>query len=241
MQDPFLTHEQLKHLATDSESVNKDNFRRKSTNKTIKGEVETISYGKLLSHIAAVHPRENGKVFSCCVDIGCFPCCYWNKKPIGVEGVEVVEIAEVNKQIGLGPTLFMMLTKSLSYFFLLMTILNLPIMWLYYSANYEENYWTANADVPARLLEDISKDETSSETASAFQNLLDIMEKTSIGNIGRLKAGCFKVKMGAQNRGFEPFLSCAMGTMFSGEDGDLIRVGYIGDAKSNCNSDFSAP
>jgi hypothetical protein len=197
----------LRHLATDSESVANDNIRRKLTVKTNKGEVEAISYGKLLSHIAAVHPRENGKVFGCCVDIGCFPCCYWNKKPIakglnpldtiGVEGVEVVEIAEVNKQIGLGPTLFMMLTKSLGYFFLLMTILNLPIMWLYYSANYEENYWTANADVPTRLLEDISKDETSSETASAFQNLLDIMDKTSIGNIGRLKAGCFRVKMGA--------------------------------------------
>ena len=36
--------------------------------------------------------------------------------------------APVNKQMGLGPTLFMMTTKAFFYFFLLMTIVNLPVM-----------------------------------------------------------------------------------------------------------------
>ena len=51
------------------------------------------------------------------------------------DGIAVVEIKDVNSQIGLGPTLFMMTTKAFFYFFILMTIINIPVMMLYYNAN----------------------------------------------------------------------------------------------------------
>jgi hypothetical protein len=65
----------------------------------------------------------------------------------------VVSVSRVQEEIGLGPTMFMMMTKALATFFLLMTILNLPVMWLYYSANLEES------STGARILQSAEEDQ----------------------------------------------------------------------------------
>lgn len=130
----------------------------------------------------------------------------------------------------------MMTTKAFFYFFVLMTILNLPIMWLYFSAQIEDipdaSLTSILSNPFSRFLQD---EETASIEGSAFQDVLDIIDKTSIGNIGRFKAGCYEVDLDQPND--SPFLSCAMGTMTISEN--TIRVGTIGAADTGCTSDLS--
>lgn len=45
---------------------------------------------------------------------------------------------EMSKQLGIGPTLFLMSTKAMSWFFLVLTIINFPVMFFYYSGNAAE-------------------------------------------------------------------------------------------------------
>lgn len=44
-------------------------------------------------------------------------------------------------EIGIGPSLFLLTTRSLIYLFLILTLLNLPVMYFYYHGNVvtEEN------------------------------------------------------------------------------------------------------
>jgi hypothetical protein len=115
------------------------------------------------------------------------------------DDVIVVDIKEVNKEIGLGPTLFMMMTKALAYFFVLITIINLPIMWLYYSANVEETSSSRllSVTIPNPLHRFLSEDEASQDDVSSFQNFLDSIDKMSLGNLGRLTNGCYEVDLAA--------------------------------------------
>lgn len=136
--------------------------------------------------------------------MGCFPCFCWARRVLyeghgglrAEDDVIVVDIKEVNKEIGLGPTLFMMMTKALAYFFVIVTIINLPIMWLYYSASVEEvgEARLLSVTVPDPLHRYLSSedDEVSQEDVSSFNSILD---KLSLGNLGRLKNGCRKVSM----------------------------------------------
>jgi hypothetical protein len=41
------------------------------------------------------------------------------------------EVSEMAQEIGIGPTMFLMSTKSLSMFFLLLTLINLSLMFIY--------------------------------------------------------------------------------------------------------------
>jgi hypothetical protein len=45
------------------------------------------------------------------------------------------EVSEMAQAIGIGPTMFLMSTKSLSMFFLLLTLINLSLMFMYSGAN----------------------------------------------------------------------------------------------------------
>ena len=47
------------------------------------------------------------------------------------------DTTELAKQIGIGPTLFLMSTKALSAFFFLIAILNVPVMMFYSNGNTE--------------------------------------------------------------------------------------------------------
>lgn len=67
------------------------------------------------------------------------------------------------KQIGVGPTLFLMSTKALAWFFLFLTILNIPVLLFY------------------------SKGNVSSERAETGK---DIFAYLSLGNIGQSSDSC---------------------------------------------------
>lgn len=91
---------------------------------------EKISYYKTKRHIYDQHPikvdpetheEERFGVFD---ELGFLPigkCCE-------------KDIEEMAQQIGIGPTLFLLSTKALGYFFLFVTILSLPIIVFYANA-----------------------------------------------------------------------------------------------------------
>ena len=57
-----------------------------------------------------------------------FTCCSKKK----------TKISELSKEIGLGPSIFLMSTKSMIFLFFWLTILNLPVYVLFYKANDQE-------------------------------------------------------------------------------------------------------
>lgn len=76
-------------------------------------------------------------------------------------------IRQIHKQIGLGPSLLLLTTKALTSFFLLLTIINIPMFIVLVNAQGEDSNLT-------------------------FSNLtpLDIFAKTSIGNLGESIPSC---------------------------------------------------
>lgn len=57
-----------------------------------------------------------------------FTCCSKKKE----------SISELSKEIGLGPSIFLMSTKSMIFLFFCLTLLNLPVYYLFYKANDDE-------------------------------------------------------------------------------------------------------
>ena len=74
------------------------------------------------------------------------------------------------KQIGVGPALFLMSTRALAWFFLFLTILNIPVMLFYGLGNRDSN-------------------DTQSVTESPFTVL-------SLGNVGQSTAACGETNYG---------------------------------------------
>ena len=67
------------------------------------------------------------------------------------------------KQIGIGPTLFLMSTKALSWLFLILTILNLPVMIFYFNG---------------------------SGGTDSQKGLKDLFVQLSLGNVGESSQAC---------------------------------------------------
>ena len=93
------------------------------------------SYSKLKANIGYLHPRNNSKEgsfkFGICDNLGRYPCpCPCQKTTITSE-----DITQMGKEIGVGPALFLMTTKTLIWFFILMTILNLPVYLFLFNSN----------------------------------------------------------------------------------------------------------
>lgn len=61
-------------------------------------------------------------------------CCF-KRKMLDNKDQRVIDISEVNSELGLGASLFMMTTKAMAWFFLVLTILNLPAMIFFYHGN----------------------------------------------------------------------------------------------------------
>jgi hypothetical protein len=58
-------------------------------------------------------------------NLGALPVCKCCKKPT----------SDMAKQIGIGPSLFLMSTKALAWFFLFLSIVNIPILLFYSKGN----------------------------------------------------------------------------------------------------------
>jgi hypothetical protein len=84
---------------------------------------ERISYDKLKKHISELHPRDNkDRIFSMFDRISLLP----------VMNCWIQEPSELQKQLGMGPTLFLMSTRFMAWLFLLLTIINIPVFAYYF-------------------------------------------------------------------------------------------------------------
>ena len=78
------------------------------------------------------------------------------------------QTTEMAKQLGVGPTLFLMSTKALSCFFIFLTILNIPVIGFYYLGNSSDNQ---------------------------ISQFTDIFALTSMGNVGQSGYSCGEVNV----------------------------------------------
>lgn len=88
------------------------------------------SYVTLMAHIGAMHPRKvqdetGGRTFGICDELGYYPVCWCKQKPV----------SPMAKEIGLGPTMFLISAKALAWFFVVLTILNVPTYMFFYESN----------------------------------------------------------------------------------------------------------
>ena len=99
--------------------------------------VGPLSYQKVQVHKYDSHPRDryNQEEFKgwCDADISYIP--FWCD-PLVWQDEWVTPVA---REIGLGPTLFLMTLKAFMWLFLFFTVLNIPLMIFYASGNMQES------------------------------------------------------------------------------------------------------
>ena len=92
-----------------------------------KAEAE-LDPDQLDTYIKMMHPRKDGKTFGICDNMNSFSifrhCCS-----------KFVPITKMSKEVGLGPSLFLMSANSLAWMFMLLAILNIPVYLFYYQAS----------------------------------------------------------------------------------------------------------
>lgn len=132
------------------------------------------SYLKLMKHISSMHPRKElndtgGKKFGICDELGFYPLCCCKQRAV----------SPMAKEIGLGPTMFLISAKTLAWFFVVLTILNVPTYMFFYKSNQTANCSTSD--------------------------LQGCFDKLSMGSIGQSEIACATVNF-AKSRELE--LAC---------------------------------
>ena len=97
---------------------------------------EKLNYTELMAHIRNTHPTNDEApnaedadyvMFSICDRLGSLkpsiPCCKTDTPTL------------MARQLGLGPTLFLMSTKAFACLFFFLTILNIPVLMFYATGN----------------------------------------------------------------------------------------------------------
>jgi len=101
--------------------------------------------------------------FGVCEELGTLPICKRCVK----------DTSPMAKQVGVGPALFLMSTKALSWFFLFLTILNIPVMLFYGRGNGQGN-----------------------DASSIVSSPSDAFTVLSLGNVGQSSAACGETNYG---------------------------------------------
>lgn len=99
---------------------------------------ELVSYYKLMAYIKETHPRdEQGRAIPVCATVGCLPCCgcCWKTEKNPRTREDTIRITKMAQQIGIGPQLLLMVTKSFAWLFFVLTIFNLPVFFFFFSGN----------------------------------------------------------------------------------------------------------
>lgn len=139
---------------------------------------QEITYDKLKEHIKKNHPTKLVKegddadkirYFSIFESLGLLPimmCC--NKKP-----------SPLAQELGIGASLFLMTTRSLGTFFVILTIINIPIFAFYYSGT-----------------QSASQGEGSASEATSFTDYFSLL---SLGNAGTSSYACDSVNFSLED------------------------------------------
>ena len=84
---------------------------------------KTVNLAKLIAHMDQVHPRnEDAENFGMMESLGSYENPYFK-----IPCLKSEPITEMAKEIGIGPTMFLMSVKQLIKIFLVFTMLNMPI------------------------------------------------------------------------------------------------------------------
>lgn len=112
------------------------------------------------------------------------------------------------KQVGIGPTMFLLSTKAMSFFFFFLTILNLPVLYVYYNGS-----------------------RVNSEASGGVQveSFTDQFIKFSLGNIGQSSLSCASANLAHESK---ITLTCGGYSKL----GKMRRVGLIKNNDENCNT-----
>lgn len=101
-------------------------------------------YIELINHIDEVHPRKERKnkhgedkqvPFGICDEIGDLCCCAKIGMVVEEDDPDKGRVSDAARELGIGPTLFLMNLKALAYLFAVLTILNIPVLCLFYYGN----------------------------------------------------------------------------------------------------------
>ena len=89
----------------------------------------------------------------------------------------------MNSELGLGTSLFMMTTKAMAWFFIFMTILNVPAMIFYYQGNDSINLTKQQSGL-LQSNTTVATNETTSTADAQSQSVASVFAQLSLGNIG---------------------------------------------------------
>lgn len=115
---------------------------------------EKISYQELMKYIYKVHPTKitgqglevRREKFGVCESLGSLQMCTCKQN-------RAKETTQMARQIGVGPTLFLMTTKAFSQLFFFLSILYIPLIFIYLVGNPHDstNFWQENIFVQTSL------------------------------------------------------------------------------------------
>lgn len=138
-------------------------------------------------------------------------------------GEEIIDIKDINSQLGLGASLFMMTTKAMGWFFIYMTILNIPAMIFFYQGN------DASNDANQSSLNATFGSNVTATKAAKSSISTQIFAQLSLGNVGENIASCSELDL-TVNRTLSTQLSCSYGKMLS-----LSKFGFVKSKQTKCS------
>ena len=95
---------------------------------------KSINLAKLMAHMDQYHPRNpDAENFQMCDTLGSY-----NNPLFAIPCIKDSPVSEMAKELGIGPTMFLMSIKQLIKVFFVFTALNFPI-YLYLSATHDDS------------------------------------------------------------------------------------------------------
>lgn len=100
---------------------------KKNSDEDESDKPDKLSYKKLEAHINSKHPRRQGEPFGVWDAVGHYDAAW-------APCIKKDKVTALAKEIGLGPSMFLMNTKMIGVFFFIISLLNIPVfMFLWHS------------------------------------------------------------------------------------------------------------
>jgi hypothetical protein len=209
---------------------------------SIKENDTEIKYDDLMRYIHDQHPTKEIKVgnetkevkYGLCDRVGRLPmpgmniCCCKGR----CAGPDTSDMA---RDLGIGPALFLMFTKSMGWFFFFISIINLPVLYFFWVGNAEGAETAATTDMFARMtLGNIGQDSLTCAEKS-YEDALDYYQNKGSKNPSQkwwnLDRTSLQSLKNQVNANFTLEMSCGTGVL-----GPVVQFGYQKTSNDTCNT-----
>jgi hypothetical protein len=131
------------------------------------------------------------------------------------------EPSDLAKELGIGPTMFLLTTRAMAWLFFALTIINIPVFAFYYHGT---NTYTHKND----------------NSGTIFEDYFSIL---SLGNIGQNSLACGDTNFAQieADENFEAFAKIELSCGFGSKLGKLLEIGLIHDDKATCGMLYTDP